>query len=116
MAFGVVCAPPRRGLVIEIYINQGYKVQRQTLNFGLWDREPGVLTRIYQLTIADALTPSHKEKGVQWYGSHQHMGSTVTQLQHLNSDNFFQSLELFCRTISLTLDEPISNPFDFKLS
>ncbi len=38
MTFGVVCEPPRRGLVVELYMMQGRKVKRQKMNFGLWDR------------------------------------------------------------------------------
>lgn len=116
MSFGVVCAPPRRGLVVQIYINQGYKVLRRTMNFGLWDSESGILTRVYQLTVADSDSPSHKEHGILWHGSHQHMGAKATHRPDLDAIDFLNAMKLFCSTISLTLDEPIPDPFAFDLT
>ena len=116
MTFGVVCSPPRRGLAVLIYINQGHKVKRRTMNFGLWDNVGGVETRVYQLTVADSLTPTHGEKGVRWYGSHRHMGDKATSLQHLDTANFHEALEVFCSDTSLTLEDPIPDPFAFNLT
>ncbi len=116
MAFGVICDPPRRGLAVLIYINQGHKVKRRTMNFGLWDNVGGVETRVYQLTVADSLTPTHGENGVRWYGSHRHMGSKAQSLQQLDTASFSEALKLFCSDISLSLEDQIPDPFVFNLT
>lgn len=85
------------------------------MNFGLWDLSPGIWTRIYQLTVADSRSPTHTEHGVTWFGSHQHMGDAALQLNQLDTGSFTEALELFCKTINLTLDEDLADPFVFEL-
>lgn len=116
LAMGIICAPPRRGFSVEMYCHRGYKVQRRTVDFGLWDNTSGIAERVYQLTVADSNTPSHIERGVQWFGSHEHMGDVPAQLPHLDTVGFMQALELFCSKISLVIDGEIEDPFDFKLT
>lgn len=116
MAFGVVCSPPRHGLVIQIYINQGHRIKRRTVNFGLWDSTSGIQARVYQLTIADANSPTHREENEVWYGSHQHLGDKAEKLSHLNQVDFGVALDFFCKKISLALEEPISDPLLFNLT
>ena len=110
--FGVVCEPPRRGLIIEIYINRGHKVKRRTLNFGLWDTKSGGFDRVYQLTVADANSPTHTERGVTWFGSHEHMGDKAIQQNILDYVSFAEALIVFLKKICLTLDETIIDPLD----
>ena len=110
--FGVVCDPPRRGLVVEVYINRGHKVKRRTLNFGLWDTSDGGFDRAYQLTVADATSPTHTEQGVTWFGSHEHMGNAATKLNNLDTTTFSDALKRFCATVSLILEGPLEDPID----
>ena len=110
--FGVVCDPPRRGLVVEVYINRGHKVKRRTLNFGLWDTRAGGFDRAYQLTVADATSPTHTEQGVTWFGSHEHMGEAATKLNNLDTITISDALKRFCATVSLVLEEPLEDPID----
>ena len=86
------------------------------MNFGLWDNVGGIETRIYQLTVADSMTPTHGEMGERWYGSHRHMGNRATAMQHLDAASFEEALGLFCSEISLELEEPIPDPFAFSLT
>ena len=117
MTMGVVCDPPRPGLVVEIYMNRGHKVLRRTLNFGLWDTASGVWERAYQLTVADSNSPTHTENGVTWFGSHDHIGEIATQKSHLDTIDFHEALQLFCRATSLTIDDgPIADPTVFVLT
>lgn len=110
--FGVVCNPPRPGLVVEVYINRGHKVKRRTLNFGLWDTSSGGFDRVYQLTIADSSTPTHTERGVTWFGSHEHLGYSPTQLNALDTMTFADALARFCATVSLVLEDDLEDPID----
>lgn len=116
LVMGVICAPPRRGLHVEIYMHRGHKVLRRTFDFGLWDNSSGVMERVYQLTVADSFSPTHTEKGVVWFGSHEHMGDTPTQLIHLDSVDFKTALQLFMSKVSLTIKGgDIDDPMEFKL-
>ena len=90
--FGLVCEPPRPGLIVEIYINRGPKVKRRTLNFGLWDSSAG-WERVYQLTIADSGTPTYTEISVVWYGSHEHIGHKAVGLTSLDTLPFADALK-----------------------
>lgn len=110
--FGVVCDPPRRGLVVEVYINRGHKVKRRTLNFGLWDTSAGGFERAYQLTVADSASPTHTERGVTWFGSHEHMGEAATKLKELDALTFADALKRFCATVSLVLEDDLDDPTD----
>lgn len=114
---GVICEPPRRGLVVEIYVNAGIKVMRRTMNFGLWDTSSGIWERAYQLTVADANSPTHKERGVQWFGSHQHFGEVAEKMNHLDTATFEECLKLFCATVNLYIEDgPIKDPLKFELT
>ena len=114
MTFGVVCKPPRRGLIVELYMTQGRKVRRPKMNFGLWDRSGPVWERVYQLTVAPADLPTHGEEGETWYGSHDHLGKARRQNQ-LDGASFATGLAFFCEVTNLTLEEPIEDPFKFVL-
>lgn len=114
MTFGVVCEPPRRGLVVELYMTQGRKVRRQKMNFGLWDRSRPVWERVYQLTVAPGDLPTHAEGSDIWYGSHDHLGRARRQNQ-LDGASFAEGLRFFCEQTNLTLEEPIEDPFKFEL-
>ena len=114
MAFGVVCDPPRRGLIVELYMTQGRKINRQKMNFGLWDRSRPEWERVYQLTVAPADMPTHGKEGETWYGAHDHFGSPRKQ-DHLNGASFAVGLEFFCNVTNLTLEEQIDDPFKFVL-
>lgn len=110
--FGVVCEPPRRGLVVRIYIHGGNKVKRQTIDFGLFDNVDRNLIRIYQLTLADENTPCHRENGIAWRGSHEHIGDRNYKRTDLNNKSFQAILDLFLRKANIILEEKIFNPFD----
>ena len=114
MTFGVVCDPPRRGLVVELYMTQGRKVRRQKMNFGLWDRSEPVWERVYQLTVAPSDMPTHAEGGDIWYGSHDHLGEPRRQ-NHLDGASFAEGLKFFCEQTNLTLEDAIEDPFKFDL-
>lgn len=111
-AFGVVCDPPRPGLVVEIAINRGAKARRRTVNFGLWDTSTGGYVRVYQLTIADSASPTHSENGKVWFGSHEHMGDRATHRPDLDAVPFGSALTNFLGTISLAIESPIEDPLD----
>lgn len=110
--FGVVCEPPRRGLRVEIYINRGHKIKRQTINLGLFDDIDGEWIGIYQLTVADEKSCHHRENGVSWYGSHEHIGDSKNKRNELDNKDFQVALRVFCDKINLTLDAPITDPLD----
>lgn len=110
--FGVVCEPPRRGLVVRIYIHSGNKVKRQTIDFGLFDNVERNLLRVYQLTLADESTPCHRENGIIWRGSHEHIGAENYKRDDLNNKSFQDVLEIFLAKINIILEEKIFNPFD----
>jgi hypothetical protein len=114
MTFGIVCDPPRRGLVVELYMTQGRKVRRLKMNFGLWDRSGPVWERVYQLTVAPSNLPTHGEGSDIWYGSHDHLGQARRQNQ-LDSASFAEGLKFFCEQTNLTLEDPIEDPFKFEL-
>lgn len=98
-------------------MSRGSKVQRRTIDFGLWDSTSGVLERIYQLTIADSKSPTHMEEGELWFGSHEHMGEKATKLNHMDSVDFHAALEYFCQRTSLLIEDgPIEDPQAFSLS
>ena len=116
--FGVVCAPPRPGLLVSIRINRGYKIKRRTMSFGLWDTSSGAWERVYQLTVGDSSSPTHSEQGIAWFGSHDHMGPKAMQRNEFDEADFGVSLQSFCTTIALHIEEPIVDPLDpnsFKL-
>ena len=110
--FGVICQPPRRGLLVSIRINRGHKVKRRTMSFGLWDTKSGARERVYQLTVADPASPTHIEQGAQWFGSHDHMGERTTQRTEFDRANFVAALQHFCSVINLRLEEEIVDPLD----
>lgn len=112
--FGVVCEPPRRGLLVSIRINRGHKIKRRTMNFGLWDTSTGSWERVYQLTIADPQSPTHSENGETWFGSHEHVGPEATQRMDLDSADFQSALQVFCEAVRLRLEDPIHDPLDPK--
>ena len=114
MTFGVICMPPRRGLIVELYVTQGRKIKRPKMNYGLWDRSGPIWERVYQLTIAPADLPTHGEEGVTWYGSHDHLGKARKQNQ-LDGASFATGLQFFCKETNLTLEEDIEDPFRFAL-
>lgn len=110
--FGVVCTPPRHGLLVSIRINRGHKIKRRTISLGLWDTTSGAWERVYQLTVADSSSPTHMEKGTAWFGSHDHLGQKATQRNELDAADFNAALQSFCTTVNLQLDEPILDPLD----
>lgn len=115
MGFGVVCRPPRRGFLVELYASGGFRLERRKLNIGLWDTLDGAYDRVYQLTIAPSWLPTHGEAGEVWYGSHEHIGNKASRLSELCDASFEEALKFFCDRTSLSLEDPIENPFEFKL-
>ena len=114
---GVVCTPPRRGLQVEIYVHRIAKVVRRTIDFGLWDTRSGVHERVYQLTVADKDSPTHTEKGVVWFGSHEHVGDEAVKLDGIDDFGFDEALNLFVLKINLTIEDgPILDPLAFDLT
>jgi len=110
--FGVVCDPPRRGLVVKLYIHGGNKIKRQTIDFGLFDNIDRKMDRIYQLTLADENTPCHRENGIIWRGSHEHIGNKNYKRHDLNGKSFQVVLDIFLQKTNIILEERIFNPFD----
>ena len=115
MGFGVVCDPPRRGMTVELYCTPGAKVPTPKMNLGLWDKSDGDFRRVYQLTVAPSHLSTHTENGVVWYGSHEHVGEAAYQLPHMDSYTFIQALEYFLKRTTLTLEDPISDPYSLSL-
>lgn len=114
---GVVCNPPRRGLQIEIYVHRISKVIRRTVDFGLWDTINGEHQRVYQLTVADKDSPTHTEKGVTWFGSHEHLGNRAIKLNGIDDLNFEDALKLFLSKVNLTIEDgQIPDPLAFDLT
>ena len=113
---GVICTPPRRGLQIEIYVHRISKVIRRTIDFGLWDTVSGTHERVYQLTIADKDSPGHSERGVTWFGSHEHVGDRAIKLDGIDDLSFDEAVKLFMKKVNLTIEDgPISDPLAFVL-
>lgn len=114
---GVVCVPPRRGLVLEIYTTRGKRVDWRKTDFGLWDKAGGRRehVRVYQLTIAPAHLHTHSQDGEPWFGSHEHMGASASQLPTLNSASFEDALAFFCQRTNIALSDPIEDPFRYYL-
>lgn len=117
LVLGVVCSPPRRGLQVEIYVHRISKVIRRTVDFGLWDASSGEHERVYQMTVADSNSPTHTEKGVVWFGSHEHVGDTANKLMGIDELDFESALQLFLSKVNLTIEDgPIPDPFAFELT
>jgi hypothetical protein len=114
---GVICEPPRRGLVVEIYTTHGKKVEWRKTDFGLWDKAGGRRehVRVYQLTIAPSHLHTHTEGGEVWFGSHEHMGSRASKLPDLCSASFDDALAFFCQRTNIRLADPIEDPFRYYL-
>ncbi|RYZ82971.1 MAG: hypothetical protein EOP04_20900 [Proteobacteria bacterium] len=85
------------------------------MNLGLWDKSDGDFRRVYQLTVAPSILTTHTEKGVIWYGSHEHVGQAAYQLTHMDSYTFPQALAYFLDRTTLTLEDPIADPYSIKL-
>lgn len=116
LVLGVVCNPPRRGLQVEIYVHR-VSVIRRTVDFGLWDTSSGEHERIYQLTVADENSPTHTEKGVVWFGSHEHVGDQPIKLNGIDDLDFSGAMQLFLTKVNLTIEDgPIPDPFAFELT
>lgn len=116
LSAGVICEPPRRGLVVDLYASSGGKrVPRRKVNLGLWDRLGGGYERVYQLTIAPADLPTHGEDGVTWFGSHEHVGTRAVLLPALCDAPLAEALAFFCQRTTLTFSDPIEDPYEFKL-
>lgn len=117
MGFGVVCVPPRRGMVVELYCSPGQRVKQPKMNLGLWDRTDGEMRRVYQLTVALAHVATHTdENGEVWYGSHEHVGADVVRANQLDGRPFPEALAHFLARTTLNLEGPIHDPFYTRLT
>ena len=102
-------------MTVELYCTTGSKVPQTKMNLGLWDKSDGEFRRVYQLTVAPSHLSTHTEKGVVWYGSHEHVGEAAYQLPHMDMYAFSEALAYFLQRTTLTLEEPISDPYTLKL-
>lgn len=93
------------GMLINIEYKTAIVIDRCDYEIGLFlrNRRTGHLMRVYQLNVCPNDKRSHRERGRNFYGPHEHIGTSVYEVRdpRVYCGNLGGAFEFFCERINL---------------